>query len=123
MQPDGSLRVSPALAALIGEGFVAQVLTAEHRRAGVPVPPALAAFLAECAQVRRAQQVAQKSRRDGFPGSILPVSLVEGVSVQTFAEVSGTTVQNVRQRCRRGTLRAERDDRGRWWIDRQELPA
>lgn len=108
------------VAAILGTGRLRRLVEEDARRSGIVLPAQVVGFLTELEAVRRAVDAA------GAP-SVSPVEAdrfpqVEGVSVTTFAAATGTTVQNVRQRCRRGTLDCWRNDRGAWRIDPKELP-
>lgn len=115
MTSDG-ITITFDLAAVLGSGRLRALVERDARANGYALPTQLVAFLSECESVRRAVAATPVSSAevDRFPPG-------DPVTVKQFAEHTGTTVQNVRQRCRRGTLDAWRDDRGRWLISGNEM--
>jgi hypothetical protein len=89
-----------------GRPWLRQVLEVQFRQAGTRLPPLLDRWLSELEAGERAR------RMTGGNGPTFPPS--QTVSVSEFAVMTGTTVQAVRARCRRGTLPARRDPDG--WV-------
>jgi hypothetical protein len=96
-----------------GRPWLRQVLEVQFRQAGTRLPPMLDRWLTELEAEQRTGRL--------FGGNGAGDDLGETVSVSEFAQMTGTTVQAVRARCRRGTLPAARTDSG-WRIYPQELP-
>ena len=96
-----------------GRPWLRQVLEGHFRQNGTRLPVALDRWLAELEAEQRSGRM--------FGGNGPDDTLGETVSVSEFAQMTGTSVQAVRARCRRGTLAAARTDSG-WRIYRQELP-
>jgi hypothetical protein len=112
-------QVPDAIAALFtsstssGRPWLRQLLEVEFRRGGARLPPLLDKWLTELEAEQRTGRL--------FGGNGPDDDLGETLSVSEFAQMTGTTVQAVRARCRRGTLPAARTDSG-WRIYPQELP-
>ncbi len=96
-----------------GRPWLRQVLEVQFRQAGTRLPPLLDKWLTELEAEQRTGRL--------FGGNGPDDDLGETLSVSEFAQMTGTTVQAVRARCRRGTLPAARTDAG-WRIYCQELP-
>jgi hypothetical protein len=89
-----------------GRPWLRQLLEVQFRQAGTRLPPLLDRWLADLEAGERARRVTG-GNAETFPPS-------QTVSVSEFAVMTGTTVQAVRARCRRGTLPARRDADG--WV-------
>jgi hypothetical protein len=101
--------IPPEVASLLAcRGWLRQVLEREFRRNGGRVPYPLERWLDQLERERRIDRITDQGNGPTFPPE-------ETVSVTEFAATSGTTVQAVRARCRRGTLPATRVD-GAWRI-------
>jgi hypothetical protein len=96
-----------------GRPWLRQVLEVQFRQAGTRLPPLLDRWLTELEAEQRTGRL--------FGGNGPGDDLGETVSVTEYAQMTGTSVQAVRARCRRGTLAAARTDSG-WRIYPQELP-
>jgi hypothetical protein len=101
--------IAALLAAPTGSGrpWLRQVLEGHFRQNGARLPVALDRWLAELEAEQRTGRM--------FGGNGPGDALAETVSVSEFAQMTGTTVQAVRARCRRGTIPAARTDAG-WRI-------
>jgi hypothetical protein len=96
-----------------GRPWLRQLLEVQFRQAGTRLPPMLDRWLAELEAEQRTGRL--------FGGNGPDDDLGETVSVSEFAQMTGTSVQAVRARCRRGTLPAARTDAG-WRIYFMEDP-